>query len=171
MLHWFGLTQHVNTPTRGDNLLDNIVAEDPFAVCGLSVDDAGIVSDHHLMLAKLRARPAPRQPTRYTYRNIKRIDTVAFEDALCRSTLFTALATSTDGDGDHMADILSAELSMVAPQRTSTRRQHKRIFRWLSTAAILSKRERRRLGRCGNGAEKNLTASPIESSVVGRTNS
>ena len=144
MFDSFGLTQHVNIPTREDNLLDIIVTEDPFAVCGLSVDDAGIVSDHHLVLAKLRA---PRQPTRYTYRNIKRIDTVAFEDALCRSTLFTAHATSTDGDADQLADILSAELSKVAPQQTATRRQHKRIFRWLSTAAILSKRERRRLGR------------------------
>ena len=84
MFDSFGLTQHVNIPTPGDNLLDIIVAEDPFAVCGLSVDDEGLVGDHHLVLAKLRARPAPRQPTRYTYRNIKGIYNVAFEDALRR---------------------------------------------------------------------------------------
>ena len=49
----FGLTRHVNTPTRGDNLLHIIVTEDPLAVSGLSVDDAGLVSDHRLVLAKL----------------------------------------------------------------------------------------------------------------------
>ena len=49
----FGLTQHVNTSTRGDNLLDIIVTEDPLAVSGLSVDDAGLVRDHRLVIAKL----------------------------------------------------------------------------------------------------------------------
>ena len=46
VLDSFGLTQHVNTPTRGNNLLDIIVTEEPVAVSGLSVDDAGLVRDH-----------------------------------------------------------------------------------------------------------------------------
>ena len=94
----FGSTQHVNTPTRGDNLLNIIVTEDPLAVSGLSVDDAGLVSHHRLVLAKLRARPVSRPPIRYMYGNIKQIDTVAFEDTLRRSALFTApTATRTVG--------------------------------------------------------------------------
>ena len=66
---------NTSTPTRGGNLLYIIVTEDPLAVSGLSVDDVGLVNDHRLVLAKLRARPVPRQPTKYTYRNIKQIST------------------------------------------------------------------------------------------------
>ena len=42
MVDSFGLTQYVNTQTRGDSLLDIIVT-----VSGLSVDDAGLVSDQN----------------------------------------------------------------------------------------------------------------------------
>ena len=97
------------------------------------------------MLAKLRVRPAPHQPTKYTYRKIKQIDTVAFEDILRRSALFTAPATSTDGYADQLADIVSAEFNKVSPLHTATQRLPKRISRWLSTTAISSKCERRRL--------------------------
>ena len=93
-------------------------------------------------------RPASinRQSTRYAYRNVKRIDTVAFEDALRRSALFTSPATSTDGYAGQFADIVSpAELNKVSPLRMATRRQPKLISRWLSTTAISSKHERRRL--------------------------
>ena len=123
----------------GDNLLGIIVTEDPLAVSGLSVDDLGLVGDHRLVLAKLRARPALRQSTQYTYRDVKRIDTVVCEDALRLSVLFTAPVTSTDGYANRLADIMSAELNKAAPLRTATRCQSIRISRWLSTTAISSK--------------------------------
>ena len=37
----FGLNQHVNTPTRGDNLLDVLITEDRVAISGVAVDDVG----------------------------------------------------------------------------------------------------------------------------------
>ena len=137
----FGLNQHVNTPTRGDNLLDVLATEDRVAVFGVLANDVGLISDHRMIYAKLRSRSPPCKSTSYTYRNIRRIDTVAFEDALQRSALFTAPASSTDAFANQTADIVSAELEKVAPLHTSRRRQPKSITRWLSPTAISPERE------------------------------
>ena len=141
----FGLNQHVNTPTRGNNLLDVLATEDRVAVSGVAVDDVGLISDHRMVYAKLRSRSLPYKPTSYTYRNIRRIATAAFEDALQRSALFTAPASSTDAFANQMADIVSTELEKVAALHTARRRHPKSITRWLSPTAISAKRERRRL--------------------------
>ena len=49
----FVLTQHVNRPKGWNNLLHIIVTEVHLAISGLSVDDAGLVSDYHPVLAEL----------------------------------------------------------------------------------------------------------------------
>ena len=138
----FGLNQRVNTPTRGDNLLNVLATEDRVAVSGVAVDDVRLMSDHRMVYAKLRSRSPPCKSTSYTYRNIRRIDTSAFEDALQRSALFTAPASSTDAFANEMADIVSAQLEKVAPLHTARRRQPKSITSWLSPTAISAKRER-----------------------------
>ena len=136
----FGLNQHVNTLTRGDNRLDVLAAEDRVAVSGVAVDDMGLISDHRMVYAKLRSPSPPCKPTSYTYRNIRRIDTAAFEDALLRSALFTAPASFTDAFANQMVDIVSAEREKVAPLHTAIRRLPKSITRWLSPTASSAKR-------------------------------
>ena len=91
----FGLTQHVRQPTRDENLLDVLATEEPTAISDHSIDDAGIISDHRLLTAKLRMRRVTR-PTSHSFRNIKNIIPTNFEAALYHSELFTAPTTSVD---------------------------------------------------------------------------
>jgi len=49
----FSMTQFVDSPTRGENLLDVIASSDPSAIEGFSVNDGGRLSDHQLIVAKL----------------------------------------------------------------------------------------------------------------------
>ena len=160
MFDTFGLTQHVNTPTWGDNLLDIIVIEDSLAVSGLSINNAGLVSDHRLVLATLWARPAPRQPTSSGSRTL-------FVDR-CSSPLL-----------QHLPKIMPtswltlSQLNWTMWCRYIRRRdvnlnwslvgcRHWPFRRNMTVAAWR---------RCGNGVEKNRTSSPTEPSIVGPTNS
>ena len=58
------MTQFVNSPTTGDNLLDVIVSVDLSAIKGVSVNDGGRLSDHQLIAAKL-ALHRSKQNARY----------------------------------------------------------------------------------------------------------
>ena len=51
----FSMTQHVKSPTRNNNLLDVLVTDDAVTVTNVSVDDAGLVSDHRLVMAIIHA--------------------------------------------------------------------------------------------------------------------
>src|SRR6218665_533836 len=48
-----GLRQYVEVPTRGDNILDVLAADDRTTVNDTRVSDAGLVSDHKLILCKI----------------------------------------------------------------------------------------------------------------------
>jgi len=48
------LSELVCTPTRNDNLLDVLVSSRPSAFCDVRVTDAGVVSDHRLVIARLQ---------------------------------------------------------------------------------------------------------------------
>ena len=172
MVDSFGFTQLVNTPTRGDNILD--IYRHRRSSCRfrfLSADDAGLVSHHRLVLVKFRARPAPRQPARYTYRNVKRIDTVAFQDALRQSALFTSPATSNDGFADQLADI--CPLNSTRWRRYMRKRDVNLNEFLIGCGRRPSRRNVNDAAwrRCVNGAEKNRTALPTKQIVVRRTNS
>jgi hypothetical protein len=47
------MTQFVDSPTKGDNLLDVIASVDSSAIKGVSVNDGGRLSDHQLIVVKL----------------------------------------------------------------------------------------------------------------------
>ena len=58
VLDSLGLDQLVRSPTREDRLLDVLAIDARDAVSGVHVDDAGCISDHRLVLAKVKfSRP------------------------------------------------------------------------------------------------------------------
>jgi hypothetical protein len=142
----FGLTEHVGLPTRDDNLLDVLASSLPSAVSDIRVSDAGLLSDHRLIMARLICK---RQTVKLSYRsrNVKAIDTAKFELALRSSSLFTAPASTTDGFADQLKNVVTELLDKFAPLRTGVRRQPKQSSHWLSKDAVAAKRQRRKLER------------------------
>ena len=77
LLKSIGMTQFVNTPTRGDKLLDVIVSVDSPAITGVSLNDCRRLSDHQLIVAKLMSYRS--NPTvRYQSPNLKAVDPMSF---------------------------------------------------------------------------------------------
>jgi len=89
----------------------------------------------------------PKRVVSYAWRNIHSIDTVAFEDDLRKSVVFSEPATDVDTYVDQLNNVLTELLDMHAPVRTTRRRPPKRISRWLSDEAVAAKRLRRHLER------------------------
>jgi len=48
LLDCMDMTQHVQSATRAQNLLDLLITDPSLAITGVRVDDAGLVSDHRL---------------------------------------------------------------------------------------------------------------------------
>ena len=143
----FSPKQHVNVPTRSDNLLDLLISDGSYVVSDIRVDDAGCVSDNCLITARIGFQTASRPPIRTTVCSLKNFDVNSFEAALRSSSLHTNLADTADAFADQMADIVSAELDRVAPLRTVVRRRPNPTAKWLSLEADAAKRKRRRLER------------------------
>ena len=85
------------------------------------------------------------RPVEVSFQKVKNFDIPTFEHALHRSTLFTNPSSTADPFADQLADVVSAELDLVAPLQTCLRRQSKPSTKWLSKEAADAKRERRRL--------------------------
>ena len=114
------------------------------AVSGVHVDDAGYISDHRLVLAKVKfSRPVCRA-IKSTYRNIQKINLSAFESALFQSTSFSSPAGTADEFAEQVAEVVASELDKVTPVKKCKRRPPNSITKWLSTEPIVAKRERRR---------------------------
>ena len=92
----FGMKQFVNSPTRGDSLLDVIASVDSSVITGVSVNDGGRLSDHQLIVAKLVSRRS-KHNVRYQSRNLKAVDPISFERVLRDSALFSCPETTVDG--------------------------------------------------------------------------
>ena len=141
MFESFGMTQFVNSPTRGDNLLDVIASVDPSAIKGVSVNDGGRLSDHQLIVAKLASHRS-KQNVRYQCRNLK-----AVERELRSSSLFSCPESSVDGFTEQHQRVVITVLDVLAPVQCRLRRPPNPASKWLSTEAVAAKRERRRLER------------------------
>ena len=142
----FGMTQFVNSPTRGDNLLDVIASVDPSAIKGVSVNDGGRLSDHQLIVAKLASHRS-KQNVRYQCRNLKAVDPISFERELRNSSLFSCPESTVDGFTEQLQRVVITVLDALAPVRCRLRRPPNPTSKWLSTEAVAAKRERRRLVR------------------------
>jgi len=154
----FSLSELVCTPTRDNNLLDVLVSSRPWVFCDVRVTDAGLVSDHRLVTARLECRRM-KVKTSYSSRNIREIDIAGFDRAMRASSLFTAAdapADTTDGFADQLQDVVMTLLDKFAPLRAGLRHWPKSSSRWMSREAVTAKRDRRRLERCwlATGAEE-----------------
>ena len=143
----FDLTQHVRTPTRNENLLDILAAEPAVNVHDVRVDDAGLLSDHRLVVGTVSAVTPQHRPIRTEFRPIKKMDVAQFEQLLRESSLFTSPASTVDEFTEQIESDVVAALDKVAPLRSRCRRPPKPITRWLSQEAVDAKRQRRRFER------------------------
>lgn len=130
-----GLRQHVSVPTHvGGNILDLILTPDD-DVSSRLVSELLITSvcfsDHHLLSCRLDVPLAPPVTTTYSYRQVRKIDTVAF----CRDILCSGLYSSTTTDVDEYAELFDAEVQRVldihAPLQTRRRCQGQHDIRHL----------------------------------------
>ena len=69
----YSLCQYVEVPTRGDNILDVLAADNRKTVNDTRMSDAGLVSDQKLIPCKITTS-CNRQPVRHVFRNIKAVD-------------------------------------------------------------------------------------------------
>ena len=114
-----GLYQVVYSPTWADHLLNMLATDACDAVTEVHVDDAGCISDHRLILAKVKfSRPARRTITP-TYRNIRKINLAVFQSALFQYSLFSSPAGIADDFADQMAEVVTSELDTVTPSRSA----------------------------------------------------
>jgi hypothetical protein len=149
LLEEHGLAQHVHGATKSnpDHLLDIIATEPWLPVSGVRVENVGGVSDHSLVVASIAAALKPLSLIDYTYRNVRDIDPVDFENRLRRSSLYTSPASTTNAFAEQFRSVVTEVLDVVAPARRSRRRRSKPETRWLSRDAVKAKRMRRRLER------------------------
>jgi len=128
------------------NLLDILAASNVSRATNVIVSEADYISDHCLLSAAL-VICLPKPVVSYTWRNIRSIDTVSFEDDLRKSVVFSEPAADVDVYVDQLNNVLTELLDKHARVRTTRRRPPKRISRWLSDEAVAAKRLRRCLER------------------------
>ena len=133
VLDSFGLTQHVNQPTRINNLLDIIASDANLPVSDVVVDDAGNVSDHRLVTCKLTINRPTSPAVPFQYRRINSIDVNSFQNALRASSLFSHPAASVDDYAEQIRSVVTTELDNVAPIRTCYRRPPKSITKCMAS--------------------------------------
>ena len=142
-----GFIQHVNLPTRDNNLLDVFATDSSLSVSKVRVDDASCVSDHRLVVASVSTVVRVNRAVPLSARRIKNIDPVQFEQELRCSSIFTSPADTVDDFTHQIKSVVVTLLDKYAPLRRCRRRPSKPISRWLSQEAITAKRHRRRLER------------------------
>ncbi len=148
LLFEFGLTQHVNEPTRQDRLLDVIAADNNVCINNVRVSDSLGISDHCLVTAELSCPSAIQSTIRaVNRRSYSRFDPVAFENRLRASRLFSSPADNVDEYADLLEREVVAALDVICPARTRCRRSARYQRPPLSPEANASKRRRRRLER------------------------
>ena len=159
LLDTFSLHQHACEPTRGANLLDILALEDVLSVSNLVFDDAGLISDHRLIIASVRLCLPARHATPYMFRDIKNVNHSQFEQALYSSELFTAPTSTFDAHTEQHVSVVTRKLDLVAPVQTRNKRCPKDSSKWLSPEPICAMSLRRRLARCWktSGLDTNRT--------------
>ena len=97
LLDSFDLEQHVNGPTRNQNILDlMITAGGSSTVDIIQIHDAGMLSDHRLVTCFLPVTKMKPRKVEYTFRDIKHMNLDEFRFLMRESTLFTNPETTTD---------------------------------------------------------------------------
>ena len=114
------MTQHVQSATRAQNLLDLLVTDPSLSVTGVRVDDAGLVSDHRRIAGNISVHRRAVRAVPKSFRPIRKIDTDEFEQSLWNSELFSSPATTVDGFAEQLERVVVAELDRVARSHHSS---------------------------------------------------
>ena len=98
ILETLGLDQHVKEATRGENLLDVVATNPSIVLSDVRVDEAGMVSDHRLVIATLQL-PVVHvvSAVPIASRRINGIDLEEFQSSLRQSSLFMNPSETADG--------------------------------------------------------------------------
>ena len=116
----FGLIRHVQSPTCDANLLDVVAADHTLTVADVEVSDAGLASDHRLVIAKLVLHPSTQPAVTVKFRRIANIDADEFQSTLRRSLLYTCPAATADEFARQLDDVVTSELDAVVPVKRLT---------------------------------------------------
>lgn len=144
----YNLQQLVNTPTRGDNILDIFaVSADKKAEVCISLDDANLISDHKLVIAQFKfTGKAPYTQVEYDFRSMKNVDFINLQQTLYDSELFSNPASDVDSYANQINQIVCRELDKVAPLKHVKKTVHKsNKLVYLGQEAVEGKRRRRKL--------------------------
>jgi len=130
------------------NLLDVVVTDEHSTTLAQQPNpvDAGF-SDHKLVVSVLdvgRSKPVVRH---YTFRNIKIVDPAVFSAALRLKLVCTTPSDDVSLFADQLNQSITDVLDELAPLKSGSKRGGKCSSCWLSDAAIVSTRKRRRLER------------------------
>jgi len=151
LLDIHGYQQHVTQstrhdprqlPMRRDNLLDLVITSTALAsplVSDVEVFDSYGASDTDLDVSNLSVMRHKLPPTRYTYRDIKKIDIADFENRLRSSDLFNDPAGSPDSYLAQFETTVTMVLYQVASLKVDHRPGGRRGARWLDPEAITTK--------------------------------
>ena len=122
LLSSLGLEQMIHMPTRGAALLDVLASDAPDIFTDVHVIDAGLLSDHRLLLVScfIERRATRAAPTSYRY--IKKINFQHFEAALHNSTIFSSPEATVDSFTGKIVVEITKALNEAAPLRTCNRR-------------------------------------------------
>ena len=86
-------------------------------------------------------------PVVFTYRPIRNVDPVDFEQRLRNSSLFLAPESTAESFAEQLRRVIVEIFDEIAPLRQCVRRPPKAISKFLSDEAVKAKRLRRRLER------------------------
>lgn len=144
----YNLKQHVNTSTRGSNILDLVISRmGGILINDLQVRDVGY-SDHRVVLFSLNFEVNRSRTESFTTRNLKNFDKKRFVSLLTSSTLFMNPPTAVDDYMNQFKTDVVAALDQTAPLVTKTKRvPYKSSDVWITDAARAAKGNARRLGR------------------------
>lgn len=70
------------------------------------VKECGLISDHRLIVTKIRIRLLQCGSVRFPYIDLKKVDSVVLEDRIRRSSLFSSPAPPTEDLTNQFADIV-----------------------------------------------------------------
>lgn len=146
MLSDFNLSQHVCSPTRGQNILDIFAASDNLnSEITLTVKDSGEISDHNIIFVKLKnALNVSVSLESHSYWPLTNLNYSAFETALYNSDLFLRPENDAENFAKQINNIVVDELNKLVTKKTVQKRPQK-AEEFLSQEAKTSIRLRRKL--------------------------
>jgi hypothetical protein len=128
LLEWSltnGYSQHVNFPTRADNLLDLILTSEPDMVCTCGPEGCIGESDHLMVAATLQLESPP-SSVEHTFLDFRRMKTKKLKSILRNTKWEEVFSGSIEEDWQVFVEIYDKAVMECIPKRKRIKRKHKR---------------------------------------------